>query len=240
MCYLLSSISKENEVSVEQFLKLKEIDSLSRMRINNLKLKSEQEDRVSKLNNRRQEALLRTAKLKQDLISTNDKMADVEKKLKTSSEQKQRLMDIGGDENKIAGFSAEIASLEEQGFDFLSMVEQIEKELDEEKTFISGLEKTIQEIVQETSQEMETLDHEIKNINFRINLLQDELPPDFKATLLKVSAKNLAHGPFTRIEQGSCYFCRFKISRIDESEIDMQKTLKLCPQCGRIFLPLGS
>jgi predicted nucleic acid-binding Zn-ribbon protein len=53
-------------------------------------------------------------------------------------------------------------------------------------------------------------------------------------------AKNLAHGPFTRIDQGSCFLCRYKISRVEESEIDMQKALKICPQCSRIFLPYGA
>src|SRR3989344_8326273 len=100
MVHLLSSKSKENEVSVDWFLKLKEIDSLTKMRINYLKSKSEQEDRVSKLNERRQETLMQTAKLKQDEFALNHELAELEKKLKTASEQKQRLMDMGGDEKK--------------------------------------------------------------------------------------------------------------------------------------------
>lgn len=227
-------------MSVEWFFKLKEIDSLTKMKNEQLRAKNEQEDRLSKLNNRRQEALLHTAKLKQDLISLHDELASVEKKLTTASEQKQRLMDIGGDDKKIQQFQNEIDSQEEAGLTLLSREEEIQIEMNDSRQFLQGLEKTIQEIQSEVSEDVSKLQHEISNLELRLNLLQEELPPEFKATLVKITAKNLAHGPFTRVEQGSCYFCRFKISRTDESEIDMQKQLKLCPQCSRIFLPYGA
>lgn len=227
-------------MSVEWFFKLKEIDSLTKMKNAHLKAKSEQEDRLSKLNERRQEALSQSAKLKQDLISLHDELAQVEKKLKTASEQKQRLMDIGGDEKKIQQFQTEIETHEEAGLSFLSREEEIETEMKENREFLQGLDKTIKEIGDEVFQGVSKLDAEIINYDLRINLLMDELPTDYKTTLQKVTAKKLAHGPFTRVDQGSCYFCRYKISRIDESEIDMQKQLKQCPQCSRIFLPYGA
>lgn len=227
-------------MSVEPFLKLKEIDSLTKMRNSHLKQKSEQEDRVSRLNEKRQDCHLRTATLRNDLISTNNDLADVEKKIRTYTEQKQRLIDMGGDDKKIASYTAEINTLEEKGFELISNIETIENELKEIKTFEQGLEKTIHEIQSEVTGEVEKINNELVNINTRIDLLMDELPMDFKNMLVKIIAKNLAHGPFTRVDQGSCYFCRFKISRIDESEIDMQRNLKTCPQCSRIFLPYGA
>jgi predicted nucleic acid-binding Zn-ribbon protein len=227
-------------VSVDWFFKLKEIDSLTKMRINHLKNKSEQEDRVSKLNNRRQDTLMQTAKLRQDVIALNHELAEVEKKLKNASEQKQRLMDIGGDEIKISNYQNEINQYEEQGLEFLTQIENMEAEVSDHKTFLAGLEKSIQEIESEVQPELEKINSEVINIDFRLKLLMEELPLDFRTILLKTTAKNLAHGPFTRIDQGSCYFCRYKISRLDESEIDMQKNLKTCPQCSRIFLPYGA
>lgn len=227
-------------MSVEWFFKLKEIDSLTKMKNGHLKAKSEQEDRLSKLNNRRLEAVSQSAKLKQDLISLHDELAQVEKKLKIASEQRQRLIDIGGDEKKIQQFETEIEGHEEAGLTFLSREEEIEAEIKDNREFMQGLEKTIKEIEDEVSQDVSKLDAEITNLDLRVNLLMDELPADYKATLQKVTAKKLAHGPFTRVDQGSCYFCRYKISRIDESEIDMQKQLKQCPQCSRIFLPYGA
>lgn len=235
----LSSKSKENEVSVEDFSKLREIDSLSKMRNKHLSNKSEQEDRVSSLNKKRHDHDVQTAKLKQNLISGLDLLAESEKKLKSLSEQKQRLIDYGGDEKKIRDFSHQISSLEDAAFTQLQNIEQIENDLKDAKTFSEGIEKTILEISHEVNQEVIKFETEIKNLDLRINLLMEEIPADFKSILTKTTAKKLAHGPFTRVDQGSCFFCRFKISRIDESEIDMQRNLKTCPQCSRIFLPYG-
>lgn len=224
-------------MSAESFFKLKEIDSLNKMKLGLTKTKSDQEARVSKLSERENEALLQTAKLKQELISTTNELADVEKLLKTASEQKQRIIDIGGDEKKINNFSQDIEKFEEKGMEFLSRLDEIESEISDQKNFLSGIQKTISEIMEEVKPEVEKCDQEIKNIDLRVELLSQELPDDFRNLYLKVSAKKLALGPFTRTDQGSCYFCRFKISKIDESEIDAQRSLKTCPQCGRIFLP---
>ena len=227
-------------MNVEMFLKLKEIDSLNKMRISHLKLIEEQHARISKLNDRLQEGNVQTVKLKQELISANDKLAETERRLKLASTQRQHLMDLGGDEKKIEQFQREIEQFENEGLELLGEVESIENQIGDNKTFLSGVEKTINEINQEAQPEVEKSQQELKNIDLRISLLQDELPEDFKAILTKITNKNLAHGPFTRIEQGSCYFCRYKISRVEESEIDMQKGLRTCPQCQRIFLPYGS
>jgi predicted nucleic acid-binding Zn-ribbon protein len=227
-------------VSVEWFTKLKEIDSLSKMRINHLKKKSEQEDRVSKLNEKRHERLKLIEELKQNSVSIRHELGDLETKLKTASEQKQRLIDLGGDDAKIARFSSEIETLEERGMELLQKDEDISVEINSHKEFLQGLEKTIHEIETDFQPKLQEIDKEISAINLRLGLLRDELPVDFRTQLDRTTSKNLAHGPFTRVEQGSCYFCRYKISRIDESEIDMQQKLKTCPQCSRIFLPYGA
>lgn len=227
-------------MSVEQFLKLKEIESLTKMRNNHLKVKQEQDDRVSALKSRRDEKQSQTITLKQNLISTTNELAELESKIRSHSEQRQRLIDLGGDEIKIAHFTEEIAALEDKGLELLTKLEEIETEIQDTKTFMEGLERTIAEIGSEVSKEIERINTELTQIELRINLLMEELPPDFRNTLLRVTARNPVHGPFTRVENGCCYFCRFKISRIDESEIDMQKNLKTCPQCSRIFLPYGT
>lgn len=227
-------------MSIESFLILKEIDSLSKMRNAQIAAKSNQENRLASLNTRKKETLENINLYKERLISKHSEMADIEKKLKTSTEQMQRLIDLGGDENKIKIYSDQIALLENEGLNCLSDTELLETEIREKKIFLQGLEKTIEEIQKEVEEEIATIQKEISNLDLRLNLLKNDLPDDFKAVLKSISSKNLAHGPFTRIENGSCYFCRFKISRMDESEIDMQKNLKTCPQCTRIFLPYGS
>lgn len=227
-------------MSIESFTKLKEIDSLTKLKNSHVKAKLDEESRLNKLLERKTQTESAITAQKQLIISKNTEMAELEKRLKNAAEQKQRLMDIGGDEKKIQDFTNQISELEEKGFLLLDEQEKIESELGDLKTFLGGLEKTIFEIKAEIDEASLKLNQEIANSELRIELLMNELPADFKSLLIKVSSKNLAHGPFTRIEQGSCYFCRYKISRLDESEIDMLKGLKTCPQCGRIFLPYGA
>lgn len=227
-------------MTVEGFSTLKEIDSLTKMRIHQLKAKGEQEARLVKLNEKRQTSLSQTDALREKLVQNHQKLADIEKRIKVSSEQKERLIERGSEDQKIATYSLEIDQLEEQGLILLQEAEGIEIELVELKTFLKGLDQTIHEIQAEVSEEVSKLNKEIENLELRLKLLQEELPDDFKNVYQRISSKNLAHGPFTRIDQGSCFFCRFKISRIEESEIDIHKNLKTCPQCTRIFLPYGT
>lgn len=231
---------QENEVSVQGFSTLKEIDSLSKMRIHLLKLKGEQEARLESLNNRRQGTLLQTNALKEKLVQNHQKLGDIESQIKVASEQKGRLIDLGTEEQKVGAFTTQIDKLEEEGLLLLAEIESFETEMKDHRTFLDGLEKTTKEIQHEVSEELEKIHKETQNIALRLSLLLEDLPHDFKSLYQKISSKNLAHGPFTRIDQGSCYFCRFKISRLDESEIDINKNLKTCPQCSRIFLPYGA
>lgn len=227
-------------MSVKSFLTLKEIDSLSKMRITQLNAKSDQEQRVQKLNDKRQAIENEMISLKKEIVLHQGLLGTIEDKLKTAVQQKQRLIDLGGDEAKIQAYDLEIKSLEDKGFEYLTVIDEFETKIVDHKTFLIGLSKTLNEIDHEVREVLIKVEADIKNIDLRLNLLKEDLPPEFKTTLSKIASKNLAFGPFTRIEQGSCFFCRFKISRIDESEIDMQKNLKTCPQCTRIFLPYGS
>ncbi len=227
-------------MSIESFLKLKEIDSLSKMRNTQIKAKADQENRVYLLNLRREETLNKSKVLQDELILKHSIILNIENKIRIASEQRQRLTDIGSDEKKISSFSTDISHLENQGLDCLSKIDEIESELNDYKNFLLGLDKTILEIKDEVMTDLDLIQIEIKNLDLRIQLLEDELPDHFKAILKSLNARHLAHGPFTRLDQGSCYFCRFKVSRLDESEIDMRKNLKNCQQCSRIFLPYGS
>ncbi len=221
-------------------MKLKEIESLSKMRASFVLQNQEHKARLSKLNDKRREAQEQTVKLRQDIGAATSRLAAVEARIRTASEQKQRLFDLGSDEKKIASFTTDLDNLEEQGLECLAEMELLERELSAANEFLRGLEKTITEISLEVDGDIAKVTSELQHLDLRHALLLDELPTEFRALLMKTSAKNLAHGPFTRVDAGSCFFCRYKISRTDESEIDMQKNLKTCPQCSRIFLPYGS
>ncbi len=227
-------------MSQDWFSKLKEIDSLNKMRSICQQRMKDQDDRVLKLLSRRDQGLEQTGKLKQDLSSANTLLSELEAKLRETSEQHQRLLDYGGDTTKISWYKNECERLEFEGLELLNTIEQLERDILDVKAFQLGLEKTISEIEEEVRLEQKTHQDEITNIDFRLKLLMEVLPDSFRSLLDKTTRKNLMHGPFTRVDQGSCFFCRFKISRIDESEIDIHKNLKTCPQCSRIFLPYGA
>lgn len=227
-------------MSIEWFLKLKEIDSLTKMRLSEIKQKQDQENRLSKLLTTKNEKESESEDLKHKLLGVRNEIAHIESSIKQASEQRQRLMDIGGDEAKIAKFADDIASWEEAGLLLLEQEEEVQTAIADTRVFLQGLEKSTLEIANEAEAAIKQHQGMIQQYEMRIQLLTEELPDQFQNLLKKIMSKNLAHGPFTRIEQGSCYFCRFKISRLDESQIDMQKELKTCPQCTRIFLPFGS
>lgn len=227
-------------MSAEWFFKLKEFDSLGKMRINHLKLIQEQEQRLTKLNIRRQEQLDEASGLRSELLSVQQYYFEAEKKMNTCEEQASRLRAVGGDEAKIANFHKEATTLEDSLFALLERTETIQQELEDKKTFLAGLEKTYLEIESEVKEEIQDNQKGVSQADLRMKLILEELPSGFRDTLERTLKKNLAVGSFTRIDNGSCFFCRYKISRTDESEIDMQQMLKICPQCSRIFLPYGS
>jgi len=226
-------------VSAEWFTKLKEIDSLQKTLVTLQKQTKNEDERVQKLENRQNQNLEELNLNQKELINLQDQMAQIDKEISFKTLQKQRLWEMGGDEIKSSKLSLEIAELEDKGFSLLDKIEQIKGEIQDKKTFASGIENTILEIQSEASDEIKLLAQEKYHTQRRIELLTEELPPNFKDTFLRVKLKNLTHGPFTKNELGHCYICRFKISKIDESEIDISKNLKTCPQCSRIFLPYG-
>jgi predicted nucleic acid-binding Zn-ribbon protein len=227
-------------VNADSFSKLKEFDSLTRARNKHLAAIKEQEDRLLKLHKQKSEKIMQTEKLKQEMHSLQQLYFDTENKMKQNESQAARLTDIGGDEQKIIIFKQEAAQLEDVLLEQLEKLESIQQELKENGEFLKGLEKTLVEISQEAEEEIKLEQTSIDQLELRIHLIEEELPTECRSLLQRTLNKKLALGPFTRIENGSCFFCRYKISRIEESEIDMQKQLKTCPQCSRIFLPYGS
>lgn len=237
---MLPDFKGENEVSLEWFSRLKEYDSLSRARQGHLSAIKEQEERLASLEKRKSDSLSQLNNLKSDYVRFQQELSDIEEKMKVLGQQRQRWIDQGGDEKKRLSMDEEIAALESKGMDLLQVLDDNETERKDSQTFIEGIKMTIEEIQSEAIVEMDKHKHEISQLDIRQSSLMEMLPAEFKDLLMRVLKKNLVHGPFTRIENGNCIFCRFKISKVDESEIDMQQKLKTCPQCGRIFIPYGT
>jgi predicted nucleic acid-binding Zn-ribbon protein len=225
---------------LESFITLKEIDSLMKMKAASERQMQEEQQRLEKLQQQRQskQSLKQAAHTERLLLK--QRLMELEQQIKNFDQQLSRLRELGGDEKKIQEYLQLINQAEEAGLQLLSEQEAQELIISEADEFLSGLERTLLEIGQEVADSISLSTNEVQQLELRLTLLLEALPEQFRATFLKIKNKQLAHGPFTRIEAGSCYFCRYKLSRLDESEIDMQKGLKTCQQCGRIFLPYGS
>ncbi len=237
---MLPDFKGENEVSLEWFSRLKEYDSLSRGRLGHLTAIKEQEERLFVLEKRKSESLSHLTNLKSDYIRLQQELHEIEERMKLLSQQKERWIDQGGDDKKRISMEAEISLLEDKGMNLLQDLENNEIERKDTQTFLDGLRNTVEEIGSEVAGEVARYRHEVTQLDLRLASLMEILPSEFRDLLMKTLKKNLAFGPFTRIENGTCFFCRFKISKMDESEIDMQKKLKTCPQCSRIFIPYGT
>jgi predicted nucleic acid-binding Zn-ribbon protein len=227
-------------VSLDWFFKLKEFDSLSKMRINHLKAMKEQENRLSTLNDKRQTNVLQTEKLQHDAHALQHELFEIDKKMAESETQKKRIIDSGGSADEIATYESKIQELESLYFEKLSNQEQFDQEKADLKQFLTGLDKTISEIKLEVDEEILKEQKQVEQCDLRIKLLLEELPADYKNILEKTMARKLAVGNFTRVDKATCYFCKSNLSKMEESEIDLQHLLKTCKMCHRIFLPFGS
>lgn len=227
-------------MSLEWFSRLKEYDSLLKTRTGHLNAIKEQEDRVSALNGRKEERMAQLSKLKEDYVRLQQELQDLEARIKLLTKQRENWISLGGDDKKLTEMGSEISKLEDSGLELLDRQGLNSEERNDAQTFIDGISKTIAEIHGEAETEKTSHQKAISQLDQRLDGILEMLPEEFKTALMRALKKNLAHGPFTRIENGSCIFCRYKISRVEESEIDMQKKLKNCPQCGRIFIPYGT
>lgn len=222
------------------FAKLREFDSLSKTKHKHLATIASQNERLTLLNKRRQVNQQKIEELKNDLSFNQSLLLDLEGQIKIYSEQRQRILDFGGDEKKARDYADKISIEEERGLEILSRIDASESELKDALGFDDGVGRTIEDISSEVKEVVLKEDKEILHIDQRLAALQEDLPLDFRDHLNRVLPRNLTHGPFTRIENGACFMCRFKISRMEESEIDVQKQLRSCSQCTRIFIPFGT
>jgi predicted nucleic acid-binding Zn-ribbon protein len=206
------------------------------MRIKHLASIDEQRSRVKKLEERLIASAVEVERLQKELVTHRQELFQIDSRIKLLQQQKDRIFES----DKIASYQSQIEELEDKGLELLTLQENTEIDIKDQHQFSSGLQKTINEINGEAQDLMDKDLNEVKNLDMRLNLIVEELPENFKSLLTKLLSKNLAHGPFTRIESGSCYFCRYKISRLDESEVEGARMLKTCPQCSRIFLPYGT
>lgn len=204
---------------VDDFFRLREYDSLMR-EVDRLRQgiaqekerlsrrKSELEDRVKLLNSRDSQ-----------FRQFNHQIAELDRRLAQhlSPEAKSKL--------------------EEEGLKLLSDQEEISQLIAEDQVFIKGFTRTVQELETEIQALIQSNEALIAQNLTRAEQVYETLPSEWPAQYQRIFAKKPAHGVFSRIENLKCQFCRYTISKVLESEVDVGLQLKGCPGCGRLLLP---
>lgn len=204
---------------VDEYLRLKEMDALLTQAKLEATLVENELNRLKRRESEKAEREIQLNTLKQEAKDLAHKIADLDRQLT------QRLS------------PETIQKLEEDGLALLVRQQELENQIEDSKSFLSGFEKTLQDIHQETADSISQ--HTLLKEQYltRAKALEAELTEEWKRAYKKAQSKNLAHGVFSRIENGHCYFCRGAISRPIESEVEAQLLLKACPSCDRLFLP---
>jgi predicted nucleic acid-binding Zn-ribbon protein len=206
-------------VSVETFYSLKEIESLKKMQLTHEACIHEQEDRLLKLQERLKVQELNIQTAQDEIVKIKSEIILLEKRLQDRLDEVTK------------------TNLESQQWDFMIRIEELEKSIMEDQTFIIGFTKTMNEIDIEAQEIIQKENQELKNLELRIKLLIESLPDEVQVLLKKLQSLNLKFGVFTSIQDSSCRFCRRKLSRVEEDEIDIKLKLISCASCRRLFLP---
>jgi predicted nucleic acid-binding Zn-ribbon protein len=231
----------------EPFFILKEFQSLDKFitesqnriqeedkRIVKLKLmeESRSEDLVNHINE--QSLLIQTLSSK-ELINLKicrdyEQTLASEKHIKNSLELQsfeQQKIKLENEKNKI----------EEELIFLLEKQDELLKQINDDKNFLSGLKNTISEITSEIEQSKLKEFSLIKDYEYRQSLLLDELPPHFKERFLRIYQNMKGKRPITIARGSNCAECAFLLSRNLLSELDRGETLVTCPNCHRLLLP---
>ena len=212
-------ILRESMAHVDEYLRLKEMDALLTQAKRDSIALDEELNRLKRREGEKAERQIQLNTLQTEYKELAHQIAEVDRQLS------QRLS------------PETITKLEETGLNYLIRQQELEELMQEHQTFLAGFEETLNELREEIQAAMKqhTLLRD-QNIE-RAKLLEQELSPDWQRAYRKIVSQNPAHGPFSRIDNGHCAFCRGTVSKLLESEVEAQLLLKPCPSCGRLFLP---
>lgn len=143
-------------------------------------------------------------------------------------------------EVKISNTIQRIEELESEAFEKLEQSEQVQSEIEDCKTFMLGSLKSIKLIEDEIEVSNAEVYKEIKSINSRLKLVFEQIPPKALNLFNSIRDKKLKFGPLTRIDNKSCFICRFSVTPIDIQGVERDFKFKSCKGCSRIFIPESS
>lgn len=231
----------------EDFRILKEVCGLHQKADELSKAVDVEQSRISKIETLRIEANKDLADATQSLVENSKNLLNVENKtedlnkkilqgeqaLNNATSEKQ----LSSSQMQLNSFKSELDNFENEAFNLLEISEELQERIDEKNNFLNGSEKTLKDISIEVQQNIDPMMSEIEVIRKRIDNLGSQLPEQTKTRLYKLIDKKLMHGPLTKIQDGSCFICRYEVNSINRDKIDKNLALLSCSSCSRLFIP---
>lgn len=234
----------------EDFQKLIEIQSLDltiKKHLDNIKneekrlelLNTQKERKFSAISfcekciQKNKKSLFEAEKMLEDNIKSLESLQSKTASLSTQSQ-------IENAEKQIASLEEVIPTLEEKVFELMSSIEEDAIQIQENKNFLEGFEKTFYEIESEVSEIKKDEQKEIKNLEDRINFLVEDCPDNFKNLFAITNKKYRHNSPLAFIKDGRCHMCHLGLSKNDQNQIELMVSLEVCSNCKRIMIPLSA
>lgn len=167
-------------------------------------------------------------------IATNQLILDKDRIHMSSVTSNEQLKSL---ETSIKHVEENLEDLENKGLELLEEIELNEAEIADCESFLKGSSETLEEITEEVNQFKNSHQKQIDVLEIRIQNLTSELPTLFRDKIIRTLEKNINISSFTRIQNGSCEFCKYTLSALDISNIEDKLLLKSCQSCDRLFIP---
>lgn len=178
-----------------------------------------------------------------ELTQVENSIATLSSQLEQTQANKNNVFtedEISAFEKQSEHLSSELSLKEEQGLELLEKIESLEAEINDAKTFLTGIQETKIEIQDEILADNKPLLDQTKNIDTRIENLFKELPQKIQPKIHDLLNKNLKYGPTAQIENDHCSICKMGLSKMKVQEIEKSLHFHCCEGCERVFIPVSS
>ncbi|MCR9204527.1 MAG: hypothetical protein NXH75_08125 [Halobacteriovoraceae bacterium] len=223
-------------MELKDFTSLKEIQSLDRMIKKHLDVIDSEQSRKDHIKGLREKRETEKLGLFHKVRENTALISELEVKLSKLEEKKESQIMV----EEIEKISYEMDSTSEEIFSLMENNEELEKNISDCKTFLSGSLETLAEIDEEIKEETKDEQKEIDNYNKRIDALLEQIPQELKNAFIKARKKYPQNVYLSRIVDRACEKCRFQLDSQSISLIDQARLVQECHQCGRLLIPFDS
>lgn len=234
-------------METETYLDLVEIQSLDKKVLSHQKILQENQKRIDFLTKQRKRAqetlddsLGQINKLNEEFSTSEVSLT----KLGASLDHANKSLHDVTDERQANALNSEIDTLtpkikdeEEKSFTLLEKIEELEKIIEESRSFIKGSLDSLEEIQSEVSKENQKEEKEINTCEERISFIRKSFKSHIEEVFDSIYKKYRFKNPIAIIETNVCPHCSLAIPANTVQNLPKSVSLELCPGCERILIP---